>query len=422
MRKPVRFSPKQRQVLSWWRRAETKHLDAIICDGAVRSGKTTALALGFTVWACSTYAGQAFAICGKTVTAVRRNLVVPLCKMLTPLGFGVKEYASRGFLDITFRGCVNRFYLFGGRDEGSAQLIQGVTLAGVLLDEVVLMPRSFVEQAIARCSVPGSRLWFSCNPGSPAHWFYREWIRMAEQKHALYLHFTMSDNAALTPAIRARYERLYQGAFYDRYVKGIWCAAEGLIYPMFSPETDTADPPADPECYVISCDYGTLNPTSAGLWGKCGKVWYRIAETYYDARREGRPRTDEEHYEALRALAGNREIGAVILDPSAASLAACIRRHGEFPVIPAENAVLPGIQRTADALQRHEIVISPCCKDAIREFALYRWDEKAGRDQPVKENDHAMDDIRYFAATWLDRDADAGFFVSSVTRHEEQEG
>ncbi|MFR4757716.1 MAG: hypothetical protein ACLT9P_06070 [Evtepia gabavorous] len=73
-------------------------------------------------------------------------------------------------------GVENTYFLFGGKDEGSAALIQGVTLAGVLLDEVALMPRSFVEQACARCSVTGAKFWFSCNPAGPGHWFYREWI------------------------------------------------------------------------------------------------------------------------------------------------------------------------------------------------------------------------------------------------------
>ena len=421
MRKPAPFSEKQRRVLSWWRDPDTRDLDAVICDGAVRSGKTTALSLGFVLWASCMFSGQAFAVCGKTVSAVRRNLLMPLTAMLTRLGLSVTDYRSKDWFEVRFQGHVNRFYLFGGCHEGSAQHIQGITLAGVLFDEVVLMPQPFVAQAIARCSVPGSKLWFSCNPDRPAHWFYREWILQAKEKRALYLHFTMADNASLTPAIRERYERLYSGVFYDRFVRGIWCAAQGLIYPMFSEERHVREPPDKPERYVISCDYGTRNPTSIGLWGKVGGVWYRVAESYYDGRLSGQSRTDEEHYKALKELAGDRAIEAVILDPSAASFAACIRRHGEFTVLPADNAVLPGIQRTAQALQENEIAFSSACQDTLREIADYRWDDRTGRDQPVKENDHAMDDIRYFVSTYLERDADAGFFVSSVRRHEEKE-
>ncbi len=416
MKKPVPFSRKQRLVLNWWLNPDTAHRDAIICDGAIRSGKTTAMSLGFAVWACSCFHGQNFALCGKTITSLRRNLVRPLVSMLLPLGFHVKEKPSQAFLDISFHGRTNRFYCFGGKDEASAALIQGITLAGVLLDEVALMPKSFVEQALARCSVPDSKIWFSCNPDKPTHWFYREWILQAKQKNALYLHFTMEDNAALTPAIRSRYERLYDGVFHDRFIKGIWVAAQGLVYPMFSPAIHIAKPPLLCERYVISCDYGTINPASFGLWGLAGGTWYRIAESYYDARKTGSPRTDEEHYAELLRLARNFPIEQVVVDPSAASFIACIRRHGKFPVVPAKNDVLSGIRRVADALRDGKIRFAPSCIDSIREFSLYAWDENAPRDTPVKEFDHAMDDIRYFVSTVLCNDADTQFFVASIQR------
>lgn len=413
---PVPFSPKQRRVLNWWMQPETQHLDAIICDGAIRSGKTTALALGFVIWGCTRFQQQSFALCGKTITALRRNLITPLVAQLQLLGFVVEEKTSRAYLDISFAGHRNRFYCFGGKDESSAALIQGITLAGVLMDEVALMPKSFVEQALARCSVPNSKIWFSCNPDRPSHWFYREWILMAKQKNALYLHFTMDDNASLTPAIRKRYERLYDGAFYDRYVKGLWVASQGLVYPMFSPEQHVASPPAACTRFVISCDYGTMNPTSFGLWGCCGDCWYRLTESYYDARKTGVPRTDEEHYCTLEALAGDLPIEQIVVDPSAASLIACIRKHGRFTVVSAKNDVLAGIHRVADAIRGGQIRIGAACADTLREFSLYAWDEHAAHDAPIKENDHAMDDIRYFVSTVLDKESSSPFYVASLPR------
>lgn len=414
MQNPASFSPKQQAAVHWWHLPQSRHFDAVICDGAVRSGKTTALSIGFVLWACCSFHQQDFAVCGKTKTALRRNLLNPLFAMLRPMGFRIRDQVSKGYADISFCGRCNRFYFFGGKDEASASLIQGITLAGVLLDEAVLMPRSFVEQAIARCSVPGSKLWFSCNPDSPAHWFYREWIKKAKEKNALYLRFTMRDNFGLTKAVRERYERLYSGGFYDRYVRGIWTAVQGLVYPMFDPEKHVGAPPGKPERYVISCDYGTVNPTSLGLWGLCKGTWYRIAESYYDSRKTGITRTDEEHYDALTELAGDLPVEQVVVDPSAASFLACIRRHGRFRAVPANNDVLSGIRRTADALRSGEIMIGAGCEDALREFSLYVWDEKAQRDMPRKENDHAMDDIRYFAATVLDAAGEDPFFVASV--------
>ncbi len=413
---PVPFSRKQRKAIGWWNTPDARIYDAIICDGAVRSGKTTAISLGFILWATASYHQQNFALCGKTKVALRRNLLLPLTALLNDVGFRVSEKFSLGYVEIGMGGRCNRFYCFGGRDESSASLIQGMTLAGVLFDEVALMPRTFVEQALARCSVPGSKFWFSCNPGQPSHWFYQEWIQKAKEKHALYLHFDMHDNASLTPAIIRRYERLYSGVFYDRYVKGIWTAAQGLVYPMFSPELHIAKPPDAAERYVISCDYGTINPASFRLWGYHDGKWFRIAESYYDARKTGLPRTDEEHYAALLHLAGDRKIEAVIVDPSAASFIACIRKHGKYHVVPAKNDVVSGIRRTADALRSREILFAPECTDTLREFALYVWDEQAARDCPVKANDHAMDDIRYFVATVLDRPKQDAFYVAAVRR------
>ncbi|MBR4200359.1 MAG: PBSX family phage terminase large subunit [Oscillospiraceae bacterium] len=412
----VPFSPKQLRVLRWWQDSRDRKYDAVICDGAVRSGKTTALALGFFLWASACFHHADFALCGKTKTSLRRNLLDPMLILLREVGFSVTEKRAGGYVEIGFGRHINRFYYFGGRDESAAALIQGMTLAGVLLDETALMPRSFVEQAIARCSVPHSRLWFSCNPDQPAHWFYREWICCAKEKNALYLHFTMRDNPALTPAIRQRYERLYSGTFYDRYVRGIWTAAQGLVYPMFQPKLHIAAPDSQPERYAISCDYGTMNPASFGLWGLCRGCWFRIAESYYDARKTGLPRTDEEHYAALRQLAGDLPIEQIVVDPSAASFIACIRKHGEYRVVPAKNDVLSGIRRTADALRNGEIKIGAGCTDTLREFSLYIWDDKAGRDIPKKENDHAMDDIRYFVATVIDRQREDAFYVASLRR------
>lgn len=410
-----KLSPKQRLAMNWWNNEQYRSYDAVICDGAVRSGKTLALSLGFVLWAAASFDRAAFAMCGKTVTALRRNVIAPLIPLLRDLGIQCSEKVSRSYFDVSLAGRSNRFYLFGGRDEGSAALIQGMTLSGVFFDEVVLMPRSFVEQALARCSVSGSRMWFCCNPENPGHWFYREWIKKAEEKNALYLHFTMDDNPSLSERVKSRYERLYSGAFYDRFVLGKWAASEGVVYPMFSPEKHVFSGEKQCERFVISCDYGTVNPSSFGLWGLSSGVWYRLREYYYSSKREGALRTDEEHYAALEELAGGHEIEKVIVDPSAASFIECIRRHGKFRVAKADNDVITGIRRVSAALKEGRLMFHESCGDIIREFSLYRWSEKSGADVPVKENDHAMDDLRYFVSD-LSAGEDEGFFALSVTR------
>lgn len=409
------FSEKQLKVLTWWcENSPYKERDAIICDGAVRSGKTFCMSISFIAWSFSRFSNMSFAMCGKTIRSLKRNVIIPLMKSLTELGFSYQLKKSENILEVTYNGVMNRFYLFGGKDEMSASLIQGITLAGVFFDEVALMPRSFVEQSLARCSVEGSTFWFNCNPEYPGHWFYREWIKKREIKNALYLHFEMEDNPSLSKKMIARYESLYSGAFYERFVRGRWVAVTGAVYPFMDKDESFPDVPnVEFEEYAVSCDYGTVNPASFGLWGRYENVWYRIEEYYFNSRKEGYQKTDEEHYLSLKSLVGGRKLRCITVDPSAASFIQVIKRHGEFSVVPAKNNVIDGIRRVSTALKNGEIKICSTCRDSIREFSLYRWDEKNGMDNPIKENDHAMDDIRYFVTTILDGGSG---FVAIATR------
>ena len=410
--KPItKLSPKQKLVLKWAHLTKFKNRKAIICDGSVRSGKTVSMILGFVHWAMRFFDGKNFGICGKTISSTERNIILPLLNMPDITDYYSLQYIRGENKRIIVRSGshTNTFFIFGGKDESSYTLVQGITLSGVLFDEVALMPKSFVDQAVARTlSEPEARYWFNCNPESAEHWFYKEWICNTRQKKALHLHFTMQDNPILSPEQIADAERLYTGVFYNRYIKGLWCVAEGLIYPMFDKAVHvTHHPELQPGGdYYISCDYGTLNPTSAGLWylQPDGHA-IRLREYYYDGRKTKTHRTDEEHYAALEQLAGDvaDKVRAVIVDPSAASFIECIRRHGLFRVWQADNSVLNGIRDTSSLLQMQYLHICDNCTDIIREFSLYRWDESAAEDRPIKENDHAMDDMRYFVRTAMTR-------------------
>ena len=395
-----KFSPRQMLAMTWWNRPGLQEYDGILCDGAIRSGKTVSMAVGFFLWSAANFNHQVFGICGKTIGALRRNLIIHLADWLGDT-FTVTEHRGENRLTVRCGSKKNTYYLFGGQDETSYALIQGITLAGVLLDEAALMPKSFVEQACARCSVPGSKLWFNCNPGSPEHWLHRGWVQKAKEKNLLHLRFTMDDNPTLDPAVRKRYETLYTGVFYRRYILGQWCAAEGLVYEFSESRHVCRELPQNGR-YYISVDYGTQNPFSAGLWCVAEGKAVRIREFYYSGRESGRQRTDEEYYQDLLALAGDYPVEQVIVDPSAASLIALIRARGRFSVRKAKNQVLPGIRLVASLLQSGKLMIGASCKDTIREFGLYRWEED--RDVPVKEEDHAMDDIRYFAMSVMRRD------------------
>ena len=410
------FSPKQRTVLTWWMPGnKNAHFDAIVCDGAVRSGKTLAMGLSFFLWAMTCFDGKKFGVCGKTIASLKRNVLSEILPRLEEFGAVWKEKRTENLVTVTFQGRRNQFYIFGGRDESSASLIQGITFAGVLLDEVALMPQSFVEQACARCSVSGSRLWFNCNPAGPSHWFYKMWILEAQKRNCLRLHFTMEDNPSLTEAIRERYRRLYTGVFYRRFILGQWAQAEGRVYDFFEPDMVGKVPDGKFDQWYVSCDYGTVNPTSMGLWGRCGGTWYRVKEFYFSSRQQMRQMTDEEYAAALQELVGQRHLTAVIVDPSAASFIEVLRRHG-WNVRKAENDVLSGIRLTADCLKDGRIVICEGCADCLREMDEYVWDLSSGaKDRVRKEHDHAMDDMRYFVSTVIGKQS-TSFVACSVER------
>ena len=427
------FSRKQKQVLTWWCKDSPVHdKDGIIADGAIRSGKTVSMSLSFAMWAMSTFNGQNFAMCGKTIGSFRRNVLFWLKLMIKSRGYSVIDRRADNLIIIRKGDTENYFYIFGGKDERSQDLIQGITLAGVFFDQVALMPESFVNQATGRCSVEGSKFWFNCNPDGPYHWFKVNWIdkstgylgkerveqirkKAAEEekdpglKEILYLHFTMDDNLSLSEEIKARYRSMYIGVFFKRYILGLWAAAEGVIYDMFDPEKHVKNIKEFFQILVngnryVSCDYGTQNATVFLLWNKGidGK-WYCIREYYYSGRDKGKQKTDAEYADDLKKWLDGTRIKAMIVDPSAASFIAELRKCG-YKVIKANNDVLDGIRLVGMLLNLEMLIFSSSCTETIKEFASYIWDDKAaehGEDKPVKQHDHGCDAVRYFVSTVL---------------------
>lgn len=370
----------------------------LICDGAVRSGKTVFMSAAFVIWAMEYYDRTNFAICGKTVQSAERNVLKPLQENES-LPYTMTYKVSTKVLTVRCGTKENYFYIFGGKDESSYMLIQGITLAGVLFDEVALMPRSFVEQALSRAiSYEHPKYWFNCNPESPNHYFYKEWLE--DQKDGTtHLHFLLEDNPILTPQMIERTKAMYSGVFYDRYIRGLWVIAEGIIYPMFGKDSTVPTIERKYSRYVISMDYGIQNPTAMLLWGFCDGVWYQVDEYYHSGRETSQQKTDQEYYDDLEQLAGNRYIDCLIIDPSATSFIALVKQKRRFRVRKAHNDVIDGIQKTASAIQQGKIKVNDCCKRTIKEYGLYSWDQKADEDRPIKDNDHAMDATRYFVNT-----------------------
>lgn len=399
------FSLKQKKILTWWMPNSPVHdKEGIIADGAIRSGKTLSMSLSFVLWAMETFDRQNFGMCGKTIGSFRRNVLFWLKLMLRSRGYKVQDKRADNLVIVSRNNTVNYFYIFGGKDERSQDLIQGITLAGVFFDEVALMPESFVNQATGRCSVDGSKFWFNCNPDGPYHWFKTNWINKAIELNILYLHFTMDDNLSLSEKIKERYRAMYSGVFYQRYILGLWVVAEGIVYDMFDSVKHVAKGAHDliKDAYYVSIDYGTQNATVFLLWCKdaAGK-WICVREYYYSGRDETAQKTDGEYADDLKTFLGDISPKAVVIDPSAASFIAELKKRG-YKIKKARNDVLDGIRFVATLLNQEKIAFMKQCTNTILEFNSYIWDAKAsarGEDRPIKQHDHAMDAVRYFCYT-----------------------
>lgn len=384
--------------------------DALICDGSVRAGKTAAMSLSYVIWATETFNGENLGMAGKTIAALRRNVIIPLKRMLRARGYKVHEHLSSNSLTISRKGRSNEFYLFGGRDERSQDLIQGITLAGMFFDEVALMPESFVNQATARCSVDGAKFWFNCNPAGPYHWFKLEWLDQSKSKNALHLHFTMDDNLSLADRVKQRYRNMYSGVFFKRYILGLWVAAEGAIYDMWDDQLNTFDDAGMPPGLraisrrYIGVDYGTQN---AMVFLDClddGTTLWIVNEYYHSGRATGRQKEDSEYADEMEKFIGGDAPTFVIIDPSAASFKTTLKRRG-MRTKDAENDVAEGIRMTAVMISKRNIrVHRRNCPNLLKEIVGYLWDEKAlnrGVEQPVKQNDHSCDALRYIVASMI---------------------
>lgn len=375
-----------------WR---TKKLQRInLLEGSVSSGKTWISLVCWGFWLATMPQNQLYLMCGKSLTTLKRNCLIPLEAMFGQSNFSFSTSAKEAYL------FGRRILLEGANDARSEGKIRGLTLQGAYCDELTLFPKDFFVMLLSRLRVPGAKLIATTNPDSPQHWIKREYIDRMAELDMLTMRFLLEDNTTLDPQYVAAVKAEYTGVFYHRFILGEWCVAEGLIYPMFDKAVHVKSLPHPQGEWYVSVDYGTLNAFSAGLWCYDGTTAYRVAEYYYSGREQKRQRTNTQYLQSIQQLTAGKSISAVIVDPSAASFIAELRQAG-FLVRKGKNDVVEGIRRTAAALEQGKLLFSPDCKNSFREFALYRWDESSSQDRPIKENDHAMDDIRYFVSTIL---------------------
>ena len=411
------LSKKQRMLFNWWQEdSPVNGHNGIIADGAIRSGKTVAMAVSFVMWAMSNFDRENFIMAGKTVKSFQRNVLKPLQSILPGRGYNCRYLQTDGLLRVSRGLKTNDFYIFGGKDEASQDLVQGLTAAGAYFDEVALMPESFVNQATGRLSVDGSKMWFNCNPEAPLHWFKLQWIDRAKEKGLLLLHFTMDDNNSLSEEIKARYRSMYAGVFYMRFILGLWAVAEGLVYSMFG-EGNRYDDDSRPVSMLststryIAVDYGTTNPcVFLDIRDDGQDVWieneWRWDSKSAEAQRMAIPNmTDAQYADAMADFMGAdpAEQCMIVVDPSAKSFITELRQRG-FYVKEGDNDVLDGIRETATLITRKKLHVHERCKGLLNEFHSYVWDEKAaqrGEEKPVKMQDHGMDAMRYYVHTVL---------------------
>ena len=367
-----------------------------ILHGSVRSGKTWISLVLWCIWIRNMPKDKAYIMTAKTLNTLKRNCLDLLETLAGKDNFKYSLSKKEGSL------FGRKLYLEGVNDSGAESKIRGMTLQGAYCDEITLFNEDFFNMLLSRLSESGAKLFGTTNPDNPNHWFKVNYIDRRDELDFFMMEFLIDDNTFLDSAYIEELKKEYTGVFYRRFILGEWCSAEGLVYPMFNKEVHTVKE-IPPELgyaeYYISIDYGTLNPCSMGLWRLDDSCAVRIRESYYSGKQQKLLLTDEEYYERLEALAEGVSVKCVVIDPSAASFITTIKRHGRFSVRKANNNVLDGIRLTGTLLQGGKLFVHESCRDAIREFGVYSWDESSGEDKVVKEYDHAMDDIRYFCAT-----------------------
>lgn len=388
------YTQKQRNLMSLWQKNKLKRLNLL--EGSVSSGKTwiSLVLWAFWVKTMPNNPDSLYLMSARSLTTLKRNCLLLLQSLVGEKNFTFSTTSKEGYL-------FGRHILLEGADNIQSEAkIRGLTLQGAYCDEVTKLNRDFFIMLLSRLRKPGAKLIGTTNPDAPGHWLKEEYIDRQDEIDMLVLKFLIDDNTTLPADYIENIKKEYTGVFYERFILGNWVLAEGLIYPMF--ENAIEEPPIEKsEQKVLSIDYGTMNAFACGLWEKFGNIWYMTDEYYYSGREENNQKTDGQYADDLIGFLDKHKIDKpkTIIDPSAASFIAELRRRKRFRVIPADNNVLDGIRDTASAMKKGLIKISPKCKAWKKEVQGYVWDESSAEDRPLKVADHLQDSVRYFVNT-----------------------
>ena len=366
-----------------------------IAEGAVRSGKSYIILLRFLKELQNGPDGI-YVVCGKSERTILHNVIEPLQRLTN----GIIRY-NRGLGEFTLFG--RKVYCIGANDERAEGKIRGSTFSGALVDEITILPESFFRMLLSRLSVEGAKLFGGTNPDSPYHWLKADFIDKlsGDPAQLCSFKFNLDDNPVLTESFKNSLKKEYSGLWYKRFILGEWVLAEGAIYDFFDRSIHVRkEPPTYAKYYLMGIDYGTSNPFAAVLLGfnddHHPTIWVE-KEYYWDSKEKGFQKTDAEYANDLRHHFEGYPIRLTYLDPSAQSFEVELRRQ-KWPVRQAKNDVIDGIRAVATYLSQGDLIICEGCKNLIKEFEGYVWDEKAvkrGEDKPIKSRDHALDALRY---------------------------
>ncbi|HEY1176735.1 MAG TPA: PBSX family phage terminase large subunit [Phytomonospora sp.] len=384
-----------------------------VWEGAVRSSKTIS---SIMKWLRYTRTGPqgALLMVGKTERTLKRNIVDPIQEMV-----GTKRCKFKsGTGEVELLG--RTIYVAGAHDEGSADRIKGLTLAGAYGDELTTWPESFYSMLGTRLSIPGAQMFGTTNPGAPTHWLMRDHLKRARvhlDRHGNILtshdpealnlsrfSFQLADNPSLTAEYVEEISKEFTGLFYRRYVLGEWVLAEGAIFDKWDENLHVVDElPSIQEWIAVGIDYGTVNPFHAVMLGLgADGILYATSEYRHDSRAARKQKTDTEYADDILAWLASKPTPAhLIVDPSAASFRQEMRSRG-YHTGAGDNSVLDGIRTLAGLLGRGVLKIHRSCTGLIDEMPGYSWDDKAaekGLDEPLKLDDHGVDALRYAVHT-----------------------
>jgi len=371
-----------------------------IWQGAVRSGKSHASLWRFLHFVRKGPAGPCV-IVGRTSHTIVRNIIDPMRNIL---GDYVKYLSGKGEVYIFDR----QIYVVSANDARSEGKIRGSTFIGAYVDEITLIPESFIKMLLSRLSMDGAKFFGTTNPDSPYHWLKRDFLDRASELDLRTWSFTLEDNPVLSKEFVKQLKSEYSGLWYQRFIEGKWVQAEGAVYGFFDPAIHCIDyPTSHAKQYIAGVDYGTANPFACVIIGinldHYPNYWVED-EYYFDSKVAQRQKTDFEYAEDLTKFLQGRRISALYIDPSAASFKVELMQRGWDNVFDAENEVADGIRLVSRLLTQGTLKICLKAKNLIAEFQSYLWDDKPdvhGKEKPIKERDHVLDSLRYALFTHL---------------------